>query len=79
MHVHTGALVDTDSYSILEVDIALTRQGLRRVSDVVATVMQYISVISTTVDFQEKWNDFVSIHGINFRFAPKADPDSFVS
>ena len=77
--MYTGTLVDTDSYTILEVDIALTQQGLRRVSEVVATVMQYISVISTTENFQEKWNDFVAIHEINFKFAPKTDPDSFVS
>ena len=73
--------VDTDSYTLMVVDISLTEEGLQSVSEVVGAVMQYVSVIShtNTKELVNKWNDFVSIQSINFEYAPKDDPDSFVS
>ena len=73
--------VDTDSYTLLVLDITLTESGLRSVSDVIGTVMRYVSVINETTSgqWQEKWNDYVDIRSVKFKYAPKDDPDSFVS
>ncbi len=65
----------------MAVDISLTKLGLSHVSDVIGTVIQYVSIINSASngDLQQNWKDFVEIHSINFKYAPKADPDSFVS
>ena len=72
--------VDADSYTLMTVDISLTELGLSHVSDVIATVMQYVPIIIANADdLQRNWNDFVNVQSINFKYAPKDDADSFVS
>lgn len=73
--------VDTDTYTLMVVSVTLTDSGLRSISDIIGTVFQYVSVISSASSdtLKQKWDDYVSVKSLNFKYAPKYDPDTFTS
>jgi len=72
--------IDTDSYSLYAVGIALTDDGLAHVKSVVASVFQYVRMLTSVSNSQwgNMWNEYIKLNNILFNTKDKEDPHSYV-
>ena len=76
MYIYLLLQFDADSYSLLYVQIDLTPSALSYMSDVVASVFQYIRLLQQ-LD-QGAWQDFLNVTQVNFDYAAKQAPNDYV-
>ena len=72
--------VDTDSYSLYAVGIDLTDDGLVHVKSVVASVFQYIRMLTavSSSHWRSMWNENIKLSNILFNTKDKENPHSYV-
>ena len=71
-----GTEIDTDSYTLLYVSIDITNDGLPHISEVIATVFQYIRLLQGNLGLQE-WKDFVRVNQLHFDYAERPIPGGY--
>ena len=67
------------SFSVLEVVIELTEEGLKKRWEVINIVFNYIQMLKEEGAKEWIYNENKSVDEIQFRFKDKESPDSFVS
>ena len=72
--------VDTDSYSLYAVRIGLTDDGLVHVKNVVASVFQYIRILTgiSNSQWRNMWNENIKLSNILFNTKDKENPHTYV-
>ena len=72
--------VETDSYSLFVVQIELTENGIRNVSEVVQVLFQHIVRFRSIneSEFNRLWVDFKPVSQIKFDYSERAPPISYV-
>ena len=75
-----GIEVETDSFSLFVVQIQLTENGIRNVSEVVRVLFQHVVRFQTIneSEFERLWADFKPVSKIKFDYAERAPPINFV-
>ena len=71
-----GTEIDTNSYTLLFVSIDITNDGLPHISEVIATVFQYIRLLQGNLGLQE-WKDFVRVNQLHFDYAERPIPGGY--
>ena len=71
-----GMEVNTDSYSLLFVSIDVPNNGLPHISEVIATVFQYLRLLQRYLGMQE-WNDFMRVNKLKFDYAERDKPSDY--
>ena len=79
-----GVELETITYSLFTVKIALTPKGLQNTSQVVATALQYINMLERLSEpqWQPLWKDYTEIAKFKFNFnfkELKEDPTEYIS
>ena len=72
--------VNTDSYTLYTVSIALTEEGLVHVKDVVSVVFQYIRILKKVSNDQwhHMWNEYINSRDTLFNNRDRSKPYDFV-
>ena len=75
-----GVAVETDSYTLFEVQIELTENGIRNVSEVVRVLFQHIVRFQSLSEreFNQLWADFQSVSQIKFDYSERVPPINYV-
>lgn len=75
-----GTEVDTDSYTLFTVGVALTPAGLPHVGEVVAAVFQFVRLLQDQDGSRlaELWESGVSVDQLRFDYRPKSKPSDYV-
>ena len=78
--LHAGIEFETDSYSLFVVQIRLTWNGIRDVSEVVRILFQHIVRFQsiTESEFNRLWADFISVSQIRYDYSEKPHPIYYV-
>lgn len=79
-----GVELETITYSLFTVKIALTPKGLQNTSQVVTTALQYINMLERLSEpqWQPLWKDYTEIAKFKFNFnfkELKEDPIEYIS
>ena len=76
-----GLELQTESYSLMVVEITLTVDGVRNVSDVMGVVMQYVTILRNLDNstLHGLWDDYIQVSTIKFDYAAKTSPSDYVS
>ena len=79
-----GVELETITYSLFTVKIALTPKGLQNTTLVVATALQYINMLERLSEpqWQPLWKDYTEIAKFKFNFnfkELKEDPTEYIS
>lgn len=78
----SGTELDTDSYSLVYVQIGLTDTGLEQVSEVVMAISCYIRLLRDSSgsenDFQELFHDFTSVHQTLYDYGERVGPKDYI-
>ena len=76
----TGVEVETDSYTLFMVQIELTENGIRNVSDVVRVLFQHVVRFRSINEskFARLWSDFKIVSQIRFDYSERSTPIKYV-
>ena len=76
-----GLELQTESYSLMVIDITLTVGGVSQVSDVVGVVMQYMMLLRNLDNstLRSLWEDYIQASTIKFNYAAKTSPSDYAS
>jgi insulysin len=76
-----GLEVSADSFSLFLVSIELTEKGLGRVPDIVKTVFQFISLLSSQSESQMKslWDSHVAVSRVVFDHSEPEEPSDYTT
>ena len=72
--------VETDSYTLFEVQIELTENGIRNVSEVIRILFQHVVRFQSLNEreFNQLWADFQPVSQIRFDYSERATPIDYV-
>lgn len=78
--LRAGDSQNATSFSIFQIDIALTEEGLDRVNDIVLIVYQYLRMLSAASDdeWRRVFQEVNVVSETNFRFSDKVEPFEYV-
>jgi insulysin len=74
-----GTDVDMESFSMFQIQLSVTDEGLPHINHVVDLVFDYIELIKKNGIRKEIAQDIIDVYTVNFHYRPKSDPASYVN
>lgn len=75
----SGPQSSARGFSFMKINVKLTKSGLKHYKQVLASIYSYLSLLRATSLPRWNFEEFKAIKDMQFRFAQKASPQSYVS
>lgn len=75
-----GVYLSTDSYTLISIEVTLTKQGLVNINQVISTVMSYTKLLQglNLTQWEQEWKQYIDVALVNFNYTSKSSPEDYV-